>query len=378
MALDLAGRGGEALTLYERAGQDTTWLAPAIVRHADLLARLDRRDDADAVLAQAMDRRTSPELADARARLADGETPARRRLTAAEAAGIGLYGLGALAGQDSDGDAGLVILSLALTAAPKLDAALIAFADAQRAQSRGEAARAALAEIDPASPYAESARLMSAWILRDEGHEDAAIAAASAGASRQARTAHADLLRSFSRYGEAEPIYTGLIEENGEDWRLLFARGAVRERLKRWPEAEADLQRALALSPENPDVMNYLGYTWVDRGERRDEAMAMIARAAELRPNSGAIMDSLGWAHFRLGAYDLALGYLERAVELEPSDPILNDHLGDAYWRVGRRLEARFQWRRVLTLEPEAEQRAAVEAKVADGLPLRPLAENAR
>ncbi len=186
------------------------------------------------------------------------------------------------------------------------------------------------------------------------------------------------MLRSFERSGEAAPLYSALIADGSEDWRLYFARGAARERLGQPEGAEADLRRALTLSPEQPDVMNYLGYTWVDRGVRLEEGLAMLRRAAELRPNSGAVLDSLGWAHFKLGNYEDALGFLERAVELEPADPILNDHLGDAYWRVGRRVEARFQWRRVLTLEPEAGLRADAERKAEAGLPQTPLAENRR
>ena len=148
------------------------------------------------------------------------------------------------------------------------------------------------------------------------------------------------------------------------------ARAAARERLGRWPEAEADLQRALVLSPEQPDILNYLGYSWIDRGVRLQEGLAMIQRAVALRPASGAVIDSLGWAYFRLGDYAQALEHIERAVELQPADATLNDHLGDVYWRLGRRIEARFQWRRALSLAPDAP--ASIEAKMAAGLPDEP------
>jgi Flp pilus assembly protein TadD len=127
------------------------------------------------------------------------------------------------------------------------------------------------------------------------------------------------------------------------------------------------MQRALELSPDQPDVMNYLGYSWVDRGERLTEALALIQRAVELRPMSGAIIDSLGRARYRLGDYAQALELLERAVELAPADPTLNDHLGDVYWRVERRIEARFQWQRALTFNPD--DPAPIQAKIASGLP---------
>jgi Flp pilus assembly protein TadD len=178
------------------------------------------------------------------------------------------------------------------------------------------------------------------------------------------------MYRERDRYGDAEPIYSDLIAGDAQNWRLFFARGAAREHLGRWPEAEADLRHALDLQPEQPDVMNYLGYSWVDRGEHLQEAMQMIRRAVELRPDSGAIVDSLGWAYFRMGDYDQAIEHLERAVALMPADATLNDHLGDAYWRAGRRIEARFQWQRALSYEPA--DRAAIEAKLANGLPPTP------
>lgn len=381
LALDLAGRNEEALAAYARAREEGLWLPPGLVRHADLLVRMGRRDEAVALLEAIGANSTNPEIEAALTRIRAGAAPDVRPLRASAGAALGLYGLGALLSRETGTDAGLFVLALAQMLDPDLDAARVAFAEAQRDKGQTAAARATLAAVAPHSPYAETARLMAAWILRDEGREEEALAAARAAAEaggRRARIAYGDLLRSFGRYGEAEPVYEALLREQTDDWRLYFARGAVRERLGRWPEAEADLQRALALSPDQPDVMNYLGYTWVDRGERLEEGLAMLTRAAELRPNSGAVLDSLGWAHYRLGQYEEALGYLERAVELEPSDPILNDHLGDIYWQVGRRIEARFQWRRVLTLDPEEALRAGAERKIEAGLPQTPLAENRR
>ena len=168
-----------------------------------------------------------------------------------------------------------------------------------------------------------------------------------------------DLLRGEDRFAEAEAAYTRALQRlpaiDRRHWRLLYARGIAYERTKRWPQAEADLLKALELEPEQPFVLNYLGYSWVDQGLNLDRAKAMLHRAVELRPEDGFIVDSLGWAYFRLGEHDKAVTYLERAVELEPGDPVINDHLGDGYWRVGRTREARFQWQRALTFEPEPE-----------------------
>jgi Flp pilus assembly protein TadD len=211
---------------------------------------------------------------------------------------------------------------------------------------------------------------MSAWALADEGRDQEALAMARAAADAgdlRSRRGLADMYRSLEQFAEAEPIYTDLIAAEPHDWRLYFSRGVTRERLGRWPEAEADFQHALELAPEQPDVMNYLGYTWIDRGERLQEGLALVQRAVELRPHSGAIIDSLGWAYYRLGDYAQALEHIERAAELEPADPTLNDHLGDVYWRLGRRIEARFQWQRALTLDPD--DPAAIQAKLENGLP---------
>ncbi len=381
MALDLGGRNDEALAAYTRAEGEGLWLAPALMRHVDLLVRMNRRDQAIALLRSWDEDSNSPEIDAALAALTGGGAPAQPQLTAARGAAIGLYGLGALISQQAEPDDGLGMLSLSLLVDPSLEAAQVALAETFRDLDQYAAARTALAAIPAQSPYSETSKLMSAWILNDEGRasdavETARLAAASGGV--RAQTAYADLLRSAERYGEAEPLYTQLIAASPNDWRLYFARGVTRERLSHWDDAQADLQHALQLSPNQPDVMNYLGYTWVDRGEHLDEGLQILSRAAELRPNSGAIIDSLGWAHYRLGHYQQALGYLERAVELEPGDPTLNDHLGDLYWQLGRRIEARFQWRRVLTLSPDDSLRAAAEHKVADGLAALPLAENRR
>jgi Flp pilus assembly protein TadD len=183
------------------------------------------------------------------------------------------------------------------------------------------------------------------------------------------------MYRGADRFAEAEPIYSELIAERPNEWRSYFSRGAARERLGRWPEAEADFQRALELSPDQPDVLNYLGYSWVDRGEHLQEGLAMIRRAAELRPMSGAIIDSLGWAYYRLGDYPQAVDWLEAAVRLEPADPTLNDHLGDVYWRLDRRIEARFQWQRALTLDPDNAD--ALRTKIENGLAAAPPPQSA-
>lgn len=181
-----------------------------------------------------------------------------------------------------------------------------------------------------------------------------------------------NILRSHKNFEEAEAAYSQAIGTldtlEREHWILMYFRGICRERQDKWDAAEADFRKALELYPDQPLVLNYLGYSLVDQGLKLDEALDMIKKAVELRPSDGYIVDSLGWVYYRLGRYDEAVKELERAIELRPSDPVINDHLGDAYWRVGRRNEARFQWNHARDLEPEDDELPKILDKIANGL----------
>jgi tetratricopeptide (TPR) repeat protein len=367
MALDYAGQQEEALTAYAAARRGGMALPLGVEAHADLLARRGQRAEAAALLGAD---RADAVLTSALARLEAGGRPAERPLTPARGAAIGLTGLAAIFQREGDATGALAVLTLARSMAPELDAAHLAYGQMQTDLGHFESARAAFAGIAATSPHAAAARSAEVWALLDTGDAAGALTLARAhaeGGEIQAQRTLAALHSAQGRYSEAEPLYTALIERAPQDWRLPFARGLAREKLGRWPEAEADLRQALELSPDQPDVLNSLGYALADRGERLEEALAMLERAVELRPMSGAVIDSLGWAHYRLGNYARALDVLEHAVALEPGHATLNDHLGDAYWRVGRRTEARFQWRRALGQGPE--DAAAIQAKLDHGLP---------
>lgn len=174
------------------------------------------------------------------------------------------------------------------------------------------------------------------------------------------------------KYSEAVANYSKAIKIIGtprsSDWFYFYGRGISYERMKDWPKAESDFKQALKLSPNRPDVLNYLGYSWVDQNLNLNEAMKLIRRAVKLKPNSGYYVDSLGWAHYRLGQYKDAVTFLEKAVALQPDDPVINDHLGDAYWRVGRQLEAKYQWKHVQSLSPEDDLVEQLKNKLEYGL----------
>lgn len=380
LAFDYSGDEAQARAAYEQAENGGLWSPPAIERYADMLVREGERDAALDMLRARDARGYNPAIADVIARIEADLRPARERLTPARGGAIGLYSLASIFMQEAGSAEALSVLTLALVLDPDLDAARIAFAEAQIELGHADLARASLARIPSASPYASTAQTMEAMVLLREGRDAQAIAVAQENAETgglRAKRALAELYRGLERYGDAEPIYSELIAADPSDWRLHFARGVARERLRRWDEAEGDLRRALELSPEQPEVLNYLGYTWVDRGEHLEEALRMIQRAVELRPLSGAIVDSLGWAHFKLGDYEQAVTHLERAVELEPADALLNDHLGDAYWRAGRRIEARFQWQRALSLDPAGPDANAIQVKLDDGMPPLPRTRSA-
>jgi len=181
-----------------------------------------------------------------------------------------------------------------------------------------------------------------------------------------------DMLRNNERFDEAEIAYNAAIELRGEvtpdDWVLYFYRGICHEQSKDWAAAEADFRQSLALNPTQPQVLNYLGYGLIDRGEKLDEALGMIEKAVAGDPQQGYIIDSLAWAFFKLGRYEEALEPMERASLLEPVDPIVTDHLGDVYWMSGRKLEAQFQWRRALSFEPTEKDAERIRRKLEVGL----------
>ena len=266
----------------------------------------------------------------------------------------------------------LAYLRLALRLDPNRDEAWVMVGDLMQASGDVEAARAAYSRPKPGAAEFAIAQAKLAWTYQSADDKQTALRLARTAAATgnvDARITLADLLRTNEEFPEAVRVMDGIIaEQKTPDWRLLYSRGVALERMNQWPKAEADLQAALKTRPDEPELLNYLGYSWIDRGEHLKEAMAMVEKAVAADPRSGAMVDSLGWAYYRLGDYKAAVEKLEMAVELEAGDPEINGHLGDAYWKVGRRDEAQFQWRRVLTLKPDDKVKAAVEAKLASGL----------
>ena len=285
------------------------------------------------------------------------------------------------------GEFSLALVRLALQLRPRYGPALLAGADALSDEGQYVAALALLGRGDAADPFAPLLALRRAGLLDrlnrvPEAEAELRRLATQFPRAFQPMARLGDLYRGRQNWPSAITAYDAAISKLGAPvvvhWPLFYARGIALERAKRWPEAEADFQRALSLNPEQPLVLNYLAYSWVELGQNLVEARRMLERAVELRPNDGNIADSLGWALYKLGDIPGAVRWLEKAVELESQSSVINDHLGDAYWAQGRRREALFQWRRALMLGPEGDEGPKIEAKVANGLAAQPSAETRR
>jgi tetratricopeptide (TPR) repeat protein len=288
-----------------------------------------------------------------------------------------LFGLASALTDQSSVEISILYLRLALYLRPSLDLGAVLLADRLEGLQKYEDAITVYRMVDKSSAYY---RLASVEIALDEARldkNDAAIAdlktiTATDPTDLDAWTALGDTYRSTQKFTEASDAYDHAIALIGsgtaKDWPIYFARAVSEEGAKNWNAAEVDLKKALLLAPDEPSVLNYLGYSYVDQNRNIPEALAMLERAHALKPTDGYIADSVGWAYFKLGRYADAARTLESAVELIPGDPTINDHLGDAYWRVGRKLEARFQWSHALTFGPEDDEKALIEKKLQDGL----------
>lgn len=289
-----------------------------------------------------------------------------------------LFGLGSALGRDGGTELPKIYLQLALFLNPDSELAIMALVDIYNQDDQHAEAVALVDELPKSSVFYDAARIESARNLAQIEKVDEAIkrlttAARTSTEPEQANLALANMLRFEKRWDEANEIYNiiidGVDDLERRHWSLFYSRAITFERTERWDEAEADFRKALELFPDQPLVLNYLGYSWVDKGLNLDEALEMIAKAVEQRPEEGFILDSLGWAYYKLGRYEEAVVELEKAAEKMAADPLVHDHLGDAYWKVGRTLEAQFQWSHARDLEPEKpEDLERILAKLKDGM----------
>jgi tetratricopeptide (TPR) repeat protein len=380
-ALALASVGdfeGADEILSGRAAGPIFVMRRGVFAHAQILSQLERNADALELLDRSFGTDTDPIVDAVRRRLQAGEPlPFDTVRTARDGIAEVFFTVGAALSNESDPVLPLLHLRVASYLRPDLRDATLFSGDLLESLGQHQLAAETYASFPPEEPYFVAAEIGRANALRSQGKADAAIEALQVLARSHpdilpVHFALGDILRGEERFDEAEVAYTAAIElvpEIGEqDWVLFFYRGICHEQSKDWAAAEADFRRALDLNPNQPQVLNYLGYGLVDRGEKLDEALGLIQRAVAADPDKGYIIDSLAWALFRLGRYEEALEPMERASLLEPVDPIVTDHLGDVYWMVGRKLEARFQWRRALSFEPTEKDATRIRRKLEVGL----------
>jgi tetratricopeptide (TPR) repeat protein len=379
LILDVAGQKKDAAKHFERAYKLDPTALRVVQAYGSFLARQGNTAEALKVFAtfdEALPRH--PLIVEAVTDLKAGKKLPLMVDTPQAGAAEVLYGLGAALGRHGGEDLGLIYLQFSLYLAPSRPLALLSLGDLYEAMKKPELANKAYERVLLNSPLHRYAQIQLALNLDSLDRTDEAKASlekviAANPSDLEAIMALGNVLRGRKQFAECADVYSKGIDTIGKpeksNWMIYYFRGICFERAKQWPKAEADLKMALALFPDQPHVLNYLGYSWIDQGVNLDEGMRMIKRAVEQRADDGYIVDSLGWAYYRLGNMEEAVKQLERAIELKPEDPTINDHLGDAYWRVGRELEARFQWSHARDLKPEPEDLAKIEAKLKSGLP---------
>jgi tetratricopeptide (TPR) repeat protein len=376
MILDLADNKPEAAHYYQLAQREFPGLDLRLVQ---IFASWEMRDghpaDAMHLLGQVSDGAPYLQLA-----LPGLMADLNKRVITRPTDGIAEAYL-ALAGslrQQDAGDFAMLLLRFALDLRPDLTAARLMASEILTEQHHPDYALQMLTPIANDDPLGAPARLQRAMLTDRLGRTDEALKQLDRlgqdyPTSPLPPEQAGDILRVKGRFPEAITAYDEAIARvktpSAGDWALFYSRGIAYDRAHDWPKAEADFEHALTLAPDQPAVLNYLGYSWADAGLHLKQARQMIEKAVQQQPNDGAIVDSLGWVMLRDGDTKNAVKTLERAVELEPQDATINGHLGDAYWAAGRKLEATFQWRRALTLNPEPEDKAKLEARLTTGHP---------
>lgn len=367
--------GGETATTVQLSRR-------AAMAHIEILSQLERNEDALTVMEALFGRDLDPELRAMRQDLSEGEILPFTHVTAPrDGMAEVMYSLASALQSEAAPDYTLLYSRTAQFLRPDHIDALLLSAELLEEVEQYDLATEAYKSVPADHHSFHAAEMGRAEALRAGGKAEAAIEvldrlSRTHGDLPVVHTALGDALRQQEQFAAAAKAYDRALalfdSPDDSQWFSYYARAICYERLGRWPQAEADFRQALELNPDQPQVLNYLGYSLVEKRIKLDEALNMIERAVAARPDSGYIVDSLGWVLYRLGRYEDAVGHMERATELMPVDPVVNDHLGDVYWAVGRKTEAHFQWARALSFidensAPEADP-DRIRAKIERGL----------
>ena len=374
------GRYESALNTIENLEKNSNRISiDARALKVQLLLKLDNKEEATEYFSKMFGDGVNSDAANLRMQVEDHPNAYSIEESLSLEAGIAyaFYAIADILKDDADPNTALLYVRLAQYLNENSQKAILLAADLLEQMGQYDLAVAEYAKISPSSSYFLSSELGRVGALRDGGKTEAALEVLYY-LSREfsdigiVHNSLGDFLRREERYSEAKIAYDRAVdiyrENNNVSWVVLYARGITHERLQEWDKAESDFRNALTINPDQANVLNYLGYSLIDRGEKLDEAMTMIEKAVSLQPESGYIVDSLAWGLFKLGKYETAIPHMEKAAELMPVDPIVTDHLGDLYWAVGRQLEAKFQWRRALSFDPELKDATRIREKLRIGL----------
>ena len=376
---DVAGRTSEALEFGKKAYDADPYVARIVEAYSRMLGNAGRFDEAEAVIAKFDAAGLDHPLVDAvKLAIDKKQRPGVFSADVQGGAAEMFHSMGVALAREGSPDITALFLQLGMYLDPNADVIDLVYGQLLDDAGQHDEANAIYDHLSPRSVMKPMAVVRVAQNLdamgdRDEALRRLASIVASNPNDVEALSVLGDLQRTAEKFDDAAATYSkALTVAGGEapgDWRFYYVRGISYERGKHWDMAEADFKKALVLNPDQPQVLNYLGYSWVDQGINLMPALDMIQKAVDASPNDGYIVDSLGWAYFRLGRFDEAVTMLEKAVQMRSTDPEINDHLGDAYWRAGRELEARFQWNIASAVdEPDGDVRARVKLKLAGGL----------
>ena len=378
--LDYTGRTDEATAAYMDALIELQGADLQVARaYGNLLERLGKQSAAQMIYAEFLEQNPSDlTMSYALERARSGEVPEPFISSAAAGVAEAYYNTARRLARHRSRSPASIYLRLTLMLRPDFPIAQALLANLQDRERRYDAALASFTNLMDDPVFGWESQFERARLLIQLDREDEAVAILEAMHRDRPEdigvlAGLADQMRNNEQYELATEYYDQVLSLIGEPkqrhWSLLYSRGISFERTGKWKKAEKDFFAALALQPDEPLVLNYLGYSWLEKGKNLDEALKMIEKAVEQRPEDGYIIDSLGWAHYQLKQYEESIDWLEKAIMLQPEDPTINDHLGDAYWRFGRKLEARFQWRHALVMKPEKEDVERIRAKIKNGLP---------
>ena len=379
LALSYVGDFAAAEAIYAAPGDGQLEMTRrGALARIEALSQLDRNEEALTLLGTLFGENLNPELRQIKARLEAGETLENTHVTSIQDGAAEVF-FSIAAALQSEASYQYTLLFARLAAALRPDHVDAQLLSGELLESLGqpELATAAYRSVSREDPNFYMAELGRADTLFQSDRNEAALEVMNSLAATypdlpEVQRVLGDMQRQVGNHRKAVEAYTRALELRRDDdpsnWILLYTRGMSRERLNDWPQAEADFRAALELNPDQPNVLNYFGYSLVEMDKDLDEALKMIERAVEINPNAGYIVDSLGWVLYQLGRTEEAVPQLERAAELMPVDAVVNDHLGDVYWSVGRKLEAQFQWHRALSFDPEEEEAERIRRKLKVGL----------